>query len=153
VITIKDVVVADIGDNSQVSAGGNIDIEAVGDKTFHSTAFSFAVSAGVSLNGTVSVVGIGAGLDNKGTSQLQNIQGTVNNNISLSGGTPGLNSNISSEQNAQNQTRSGALNVNSALSNDQTPHDTEAFVGKNVTLKAGGAVSVTANEVLHPSQA
>src|SRR5262249_12478236 len=69
VITIKDVVAAYIGDNSHVSAGRDITVEADGDKEFHSKAFSFAVSGSASLNGTVSVIGIGAGLDSQGTSQ------------------------------------------------------------------------------------
>ena len=59
VITIKDVVDAHIGDNSLVSVGRNITVEADGDKTFQSNVFSFAVGDGASLNGTVSVIGIG----------------------------------------------------------------------------------------------
>ncbi len=45
------------------------------------------------------------------------------------------------------------MDVTGALSTDQTPHDTEADVGKNVTLSAGGDVSVFANETLNPSKA
>ncbi len=153
VISIKDVVNASIGDGSRVSAGGNITVEADGDKTFSSNVFSFAVSGGTSLNGTVSVVGIGSGLDSRGVSQLQNVQGTVNKNVSQSGGAPGLNPNIGSSKNANARTRTNAMDISGALSTDQTAHDTQAHVGSNVTLTAGGDISVTANETLHPSTA
>ena len=66
VITIKDAIAAYIGDTSQVNAGRNITVLAKGDKTFSSNIFSFAVAGGASLNGTVTVVGIGAGLDSQG---------------------------------------------------------------------------------------
>ena len=56
-------IAAYIGSNSKVNAGGNIDVEADGDKTFSSNVFSFAVAGLASLNGTVTVVGIGGGLD------------------------------------------------------------------------------------------
>ena len=152
---------------SKVAAGGNIDVEADGDKTFSSNVFSFALSGVVSLNGTVSVIGIGTGLSSQAASQLNKIQGTANNNISLGSGVPGLNTNndqgdaadqqagldylTGTNQNAQTMTTSSAMDVTGALSTDQTPHDTEADVGKNVTLSAGGDVSVFANETLNPS--
>ena len=50
-------------------------------------------------------------------------------------------------------TKTSALDISGALSTDQTPHDTEAYVGKSVTLTAGGSISVTANETLHKSTA
>jgi hypothetical protein len=70
VITIKDTLDAHVGDNSRVSAEGNIDVEADGDKTFTSKAFSFA--GGVARgNCTVSVIGVGVGLDDKGVNSLK----------------------------------------------------------------------------------
>ena len=153
VITIKDAIAAYIGSNSDVNAGGNIDVEADGNKTFSSNVFSFAVAGAASLNGTVTVVGIGGGLDSTGASDLQDIAGTVNSNDSLAGGVPGLNPNIATNQTVQTMTKSSAEGITSALSTDQTPHDTEAYVGQDVTLTAGGNVSVIANETLHPSTA
>jgi hypothetical protein len=158
VITIKDTVDAYVGDSSKVSAGGDITVEADGDKTFSSNVFSFALGGSASLNGTVTVVGIGGGLDSQGTSQIQgsnskSFLNTINNNLSLGNGAPGLNSNIGTEQDAQTLTQSSAMDVTDALGTDQTPRDTTAWVGKNVTLKAGGAVSVTATETIHASTA
>ena len=66
---------------------------------------------------------------------------------------PGLNPNIATNQNVQTMTKSSPEDITSALSTDQTPHDTEAYVGQDVTLSAGGNISVTANETLHPSTA
>src|SRR5262249_59475925 len=62
-------------------------------------------------------------------------------------------SNIPTAQNAQNMTSTGALNIDSALSTNQTAHDTEAYIGQGASLMAGGAVSVTANETIQPSDA
>ncbi|MGA2700304.1 MAG: hypothetical protein ABSH35_04325 [Isosphaeraceae bacterium] len=155
VISVENTVDANISGSSKVSAMGSVQVLATATENVSSTAFSFAVSGGVSLNGTVSVIGIGSGLDSKGLSQLNSIQTTVDSSISLSGGVPGVSQTSlpgpdpsDPGQDATTATNTQALNVDGVLVANTPPAATQAYIGGTAVIDAGGGVTVSATETL-----
>src|SRR5208282_3085316 len=155
VISVENTVDANISGSSKVSAMGNVQVLATATDNVSSTAFSFAVSGAVSLNGTVSVIGIGSGLDSKGLSQLNSIQTTVDSSISLSGGVPGVSQSSlpgpdpsNPGQDATTATTTPALNVDGVLVANTPPAATQAYISGTAVIVAGGGVTVSATETL-----
>ena len=155
VINVKDTVDAHIAGSSKVGAGGNVQVLANAQDNVSSHTFSFAVNGVASLNGTVSIIGIGSGLDSQGLSQLQDIPSTVDNSISLNGGVPGTSASSvpgpdpsNPGQDATADTTTQALNVDGVLAADTPPADTQDYIGGTAVIAAGGGVTVSATESL-----
>ncbi len=153
VVSIKNSVDAHIAGNSLVNASGGVSVVATGTKDVSSTPISLSAAIGLALNGTVSVISIGGGLDSTGTGKLSGVIDDVNSTISLTNGISGTNSNDSTASTAQADTKNSGFNISPALAADPTTRDTGAYIGGTAKIKAGGDVTVKATETITDIQA
>ncbi|MCM2265025.1 MAG: leukotoxin LktA family filamentous adhesin, partial [Desulfuromonadales bacterium] len=143
VATIKNDTRAYVGDNTTVSAGRNVLVKAESTKSVDSLAVAFAAGA-VGIQGAVSVVAVGSGLDSAGAGEADDVAGSVNGDISLTGGVTGVGSD--STASAAKTKTNKTLSVSDDLSTTAVAKETSAYLGNGVNVTAGGTIKVDADD-------
>ncbi len=176
VVVIENAVDAHVAQSNVQAAQGAVDIAATGNKTVTTDVFSFAGGADFAVDGALALISIGTGLDTQGSGQLSPKMTTdVNTTIALNNGAVGLNTNLSTVQNAQNDTQTTGQTVNNAFSTTKNvslagetldrwpadtttienaenttspPTDVTAYVGSGSTVYGGAGVNVKATDTV-----
>ena len=147
IVTITNALAADISSGSVVDAGGDVDVTATGDASINSVIISFSLSGIASVNGAISLISVGMGLDSQGASQVNGLTNDVNNDISSSGGL-GLSNQFGPTGQAQSS-MSNRPNVTGVLTPAPAAAgsvDTDAFIGNGAVVHAGGNLNLTATD-------
>ncbi len=162
VMKLRTTVDAQIGAGSQVAAGRDVRVAADSQKELDSFVLSFAGGI-VGINGAVSVLSVGSGLDAEGAGEADNMQGAVNGMISPDQQTAGaLPDELPSfgsvdhtgttrtyQTNAMQAARAAAdrqIDIDGALSTGTAAGDTNARIGAGATVTAGRDIDVQADD-------
>ncbi|MCU0548576.1 MAG: DUF4347 domain-containing protein [Leptolyngbya sp. Prado105] len=143
---------ASIGDNAIVSAGRNITVNAVSNKSVTTAVMAFA-GGGVGVAGAVSVVNIGSGMSSDGTSSVSGTQSTTDDQLNKSHVDSGLGS-TSYANRAKTRADSKTVGMRTVGFGSTAPvlNGTSAFIGVNAVVNAGTDVNVTATETITLNQ-
>ena len=143
VATVKNTVLAKLGDSSKTSAQRNIAVEASSDKTV--TSNTLAVSGGVAgLSGAVSVVNINSAINNESADASDSTQSTTNNML----GTSRVGSQLDDATlTADVDTQTQAVNVNNQFDkNAPVSESIHAKIGDLAIVKSGANTGVKATD-------
>jgi filamentous hemagglutinin family protein len=144
VTTIKNDTRAYIGNNTTVNAGRNVLVKAESAKSVDSLVVAFAAGA-VGIQGAVSVVAVGSGLDSSGAGEADDVAGSVNGDVSLSGGVDGIGSDSTAARAKAATDRS--VSINDDLSTAAVTRETSAYLGDGAAVTAGNTIKVDARDV------
>ena len=161
---VKNDTAAYVASGAAVSAKGTVDVQAMADKKIDSYAASLS-GGGVGVAGSVSVYGIGTNLSSDATGSLQAKKDNSNANnpkedtvqqYADSQMQTNRYADLLSKYDDANIKQAGAslrnktqeLSVSKEINTTSVPGGTTAFIGKNATIKAGGLLTVNAQDKL-----
>ncbi|MDR3673689.1 MAG: hypothetical protein P4L36_22790 [Holophaga sp.] len=152
----KNTTTAYIDNDAQVNAGSNVTVNASDTKYVNSAIAAGAGGGAAGVDGTLSVIAVGSLLDDQANSGLQ-VDSNGNNKtttaVDASTDTSTLNKSLgSSAQSTDTANQLSAAEKKASVSDQiggttSIPHtNTQAYIGKNAKVNAGGDVKLTASD-------
>ncbi len=147
ILDIQNTVDAHIGSESQLSAMGDVTVQALSEKDIFSGAGGLSV-APFGVTGTIIVASIGTGLSSAGTSELGSAGvNQINSALTSAFDSTGLGDNRT-PLSIRNQLAATDVSVDPLGSVDRSTEDVAAFIGEGADVFAGGNLTVDAKETI-----